>query len=764
MADPKLYKWGPKGMLVAKDSDPDDIKFTEKADLGLFGGPTSKIVKNLSGYAWGTKEMKAGTKYAKLSDVQALMGGKPTPQPAPNPEPVPTPPAPTPVPPPPPPKAITSLRIQSTGDKVQANVPFTVGQVFAPGDLAAGKGLVGLLDDGTTIPLQFDVKALHSDGSVRHGVVSGVIHSGEPGKDIVVGLAPIADQKKGLVNAVAFPKVTLVFEGKTYRTGGNKAEAKYWLVGPIVSEMHTNQPFFDENGIEHPHLCARFGSRVYFAGQARLDLVIENAWAYEPEPRNFTYDVLVEFDGKTLYEKKALTHYHHARWRKLFWYGEEPKINVVHDHRYLIDSRALPNYDPSISVPESTIKAWGKRWDTAEKEPMKVGLSVKGMATTGGRPDIGMLPAWNALWLLTGDKRMRDMALGTADLAGSWSMHYRDKNTDQPVSLIDYPYMTILGRSTDTKNPATKKYEAFPALVKGQNKSPYSHDSAHQPGFAYLPYLMTGDFYYLEELQMWAMYNIFQSNPGSKSYRQGIKGLVMTDQVRGQAWSLRTLAQAAYITPDGDRLKEHFMRILGTNLEWYNATYTYNPEANNLGVFTHKSAIVYKDTTDEIASNTALAPWQDDFVTAAVGYVVDLFPELPAARDFFKWKSKFVIGRFTDPEFNWIVASNYSLTVRATPVGPIYKTFGEVYRDTVGDKVAALPFDKVAEALGRKPNDMGGYPTSTEGFPANAQPAVAYAATYSGEKGKAAWEQFQKRDPKPNYGTGPQFAIVPRSV
>jgi hypothetical protein len=62
-----------------------------------------------------------------------------------------------------------------------------------------------------------------------------------------VGLAPIADQKKGLVNAVAFPKVTLVFEGKTYRTGGNKGEAKYWLAGPIVSEMHTNQPFFDEN-------------------------------------------------------------------------------------------------------------------------------------------------------------------------------------------------------------------------------------------------------------------------------------------------------------------------------------------------------------------------------------------------------------------------------------------------------------------------------------------------------------------------------------
>jgi len=765
MADPKLYKWGPKGMLVAKDSEPDDIKFTEKADLGLFGGPTSKIVKNLPGYAWGAKEMKAGTKYAKLSDVQALMGGKPTPQPAPNPEPVPTPPAPTPVPPPPPPKAITSLRIQSASDKVQTNVPFTVGHVFKQGDLQAGKALVGMLDDGATIPLQFDLKVAYSDGSAKHGIVSGIIPQLNPGKDFDLRLAQAERKEDGNGRKLmVLAKVELTVDGVTYTADNGESKERRWMFGRIVTELHASQPLRDSKGNAHPHLHARFATRCYDGERTRMDVSIENDWAYELNPQNFTYDVRITVAEKLVYEKKALTHYHHARWRKLFWYGEEPQINVNHAYRYLIDSRALPNYDPSIVVPEKTLADWTKRWDKAEKEPMKVGLSVKGMATTGGRPDIGMLPAWNALWLLTGDKRMRDMALGTADLAGSWSMHYRDKNTDQPVSLIDYPYMTILGRSTDTKNPATKKYEAFPALVKGQNKSPYSHDSAHQPGFAYLPYLMTGDFYYLEELQMWAMYNIFQSNPGSKSYRQGIKGLVMTDQVRGQAWSLRTLAQAAYITPDGDRLKEHFMRILGTNLEWYNATYTYNPEANNLGVFTHKSAIVYKDTTDEIASNTALAPWQDDFVTAAVGYVVDLFPELPAARDFFKWKSKFVIGRFTDPEFNWIVASNYSLTVRATPEGPIYKTFGEVYRDTVGDKVAALPFDKVAEALGRKPNDMGGYPTSTEGFPANAQPAVAYAATYSGEKGNAAWEQFQKRDPKPNYGTGPQFAIVPRSV
>jgi hypothetical protein len=750
MADQKLYKWGPKGMLVAKDSDPDDIKFTEKADLGLFGGPTSKIVKNLPGYAWAAKEMKAGTKYAKIADVQALMGGKPVPQPVPNPEPVPAPPAPTPVPPPPPPKAITSLRIQSTGDKVQANVPFTVGQVFAPGDLAEGKGLVGLLEDGTTIPLQFDVKALHSDGSVRHGVVSGVIPSGEPGKDIVVGLAPIADQKKGLVNAVAFPKVTLVFEGKTYRTGGNKGEAKYWLAGPIVSEMHTNQPFFDENGIEHPHLCARFGSRVYFAGQARLDLVIENAWAYEPEPRNFTYDVLVEFDGKTLYEKKALTHYHHARWRKLFWYGEEPQINVIHDWPYLDSTKALPHYDPSIVVPEKTLADWQKKWEKAGKGPMQVGLPQKCMGGTGGRPEIAIVPAWAVLWLLTGDKRMRDMTLGTADSAGSWSSHYRDRDTDQPISLIDYPYMTIYGRSSDTKNPATKKYEAFPALTKATSATPFSHDSAHQPGFSFVPYLLTGDHYHLEELQFWAMWCAFNTNPG---YRKNVQGLVWRQQVRGIAWSLRTIAQAAWITPDSDRMKKHFAQIVESNFApSVNPTQWVNP----FGAYVGSGAVIYQ-------GNTAIAPFQDDHLTSVLGYVVDL--GFTCAEPMLEAKAKFPIQRLVGEGTNWRAAVNYTWPIKESPEGLAFETIGESYKALYAKLEKSADKDDIysKQRLDSEGMDLSGYPTSTEGFPTNLQPAIAAAARF-GSQGAAAWKQFMARDPKPNYGTGPQFAIVPRSV
>jgi hypothetical protein len=42
------------------------------------------------------------------------------------------------------------------------------------------------------------------------------------------------------------------------------------------------------------------------------------------------------------------------------------------------------------------------------------------------------------------------------------------------------------------------------------------------------------------------------------------------------------------------------------------------------------------------------------------------------------------------------------------------------------------------------------------------QPALAYGADALGDAGKKAWAQFMARSVKPDYSTGPQFAIVPR--
>lgn len=641
---------------------------------------------------------------------------------------------------------ITSIEFENLGG-AQKGVPFTFGQVFAVGHLQPGTGLHGRLDNGDEVPLQLDEKARHADGSVRHAIVSGILPTLFASEKRKMALVPgLRPPEEGIKNFVT-SRVAVTIEGVLYEAFNRDDFDRVWMSGPVVTEFSWSAPLMNAKGEAHPHLHARFATRCYIGERTRIDVTVENDWAYEPGPQNFIYDLLLEVEGKKVFEQKALTHYHHARWRKVFWAGEAPNVHIRHDPRYLIDTRALPNYDTSIQVLDAKPNAA----DGTAFEMMSVGAAMRAMPTTGGRGDIGLLPSWAAAWLLNQGPNSAAVTLGTADLAGSWSMHYRDKDTDKPISLIDYPYMTLLGNSGDTLNPATKKREAFPGGLKGLTDTPNKHDVSHQPNLAYLPYLMTGDLYYLEELQFWAMYNVFSSNPG---YRENRKGLVHRDQVRGQAWALRTLAEAAYITPDDDRLKSNFTEIVDNNLAWYNAEYTDNPDANKLGLNATNYAVIYN-------GKLGVGPWQDDFFTQAIGHVAELgFAE---AERLLRWKTKFVIERMIGKGACYVFAASYSLNVRATVGGPIFDNIADVYRATIPAEQLALACGDaaLAKALKLQPGEMTGYSKIGTGYPSNMQPALAYAADVS-EDGKRAWKLFMSRSVKPDYSTSPQFAIVPR--
>lgn len=662
---------------------------------------------------------------------------------------------------------LPNVRFENTNGVAQSNVPVTFGQVFVAGALKPNEGLAGRFDDGTTTPVQVDVKALHDDGSVRHAVVSAVLPSLAATEVrnmtlVKTGAAPVAGAittDNLMINGFS-ASVHATINGVRYNAFADDlikmTKAQAWLSGPIVNEWQVSAPLTAANGQQHPHLTARFAIRWYEkTRKARVDVTVENNWAYEPSPQNFTYDAEVLVGAKPVYTKAAMTHLHHARWRKMFWWGgDAPGVNVKHNTAYLIGSKALPNYDQSITIPETTLAKIATRFSGTVTEPMNVGMAAPYMPQTGGRDDIGLLPGWAASYLLSMDKRAKAATLGTADLAGSWSSHYRDRNTDRPVSLIDYPYMTVYGRSTDTLNRATGKYEAFPACASSTAcTTPFTHDPSHQPAFAYLPYLVTGDYYYLEELQFWAMWNVYSSNPG---YRQYAKGLLQADQIRAQAWSLRTLAEAAYITPDNDRLKAHFNQILTSNLDWYNATYTNNASANQLGALVNGYAMGYN-------SGTGLAPWQDDFFTSAVGHAADL--GFAKAQSLLAWKAKFPVGRMTAAGACWIDGAIYALTVRDSSTSPFYTTMGQAYQKSHTSTFNALACasTEMATALKLKVAEMTGYSASEAGYPSNMQPALAYSADALGATGKAAWTVFMGRSVKPNYGVSPQFAIVPRN-
>ncbi len=694
--------------------------------------------------------------------------------------------------------AITNVRIENAGSAAQANVPLTFGQVFAQGGLGSTETVAGQLEDGTVVPLQVDVKARHADGSLRHVVISAILPKLASGQTQTLHLVrknqDVVD--KHTQNPVKLPatfsaRVNVNLGGQIYSASPEAfikgGQFTSWLAGPIANEWQVSAPLRTAAGVAHPHLTARFAIRAY-SGSAtpRVDVTVENAWAYEPGPQNFTYDAEVLVNGKAVYSQPALTHYHHARWRKIFWAGA-PAVNIKHNIAYLLATKAVPNYDTGITISPTALSAIKTRWSSGKTEPMQPGIVNPAMPMAGGRPDIGPLPQWAAMYLLSMDGYVKNIMLGTGDLAGSWPIHYRDKNTGHPVSLNDYPYMTLLGNPGDTVNPATKKSESFPACGGTCSTAPYNYnpDGNHQPSLAYLPYLVTGDYYYLEELLFWANWNMVQANP---YYRDFTKGLLKWNEVRGQAWSLRTLGQAAYITPDRHPMKQYFVERINQNLNWYNTTYTTgNP--NQLGAYDGTGKWAYQGAiySTSAGPRTGLAPWQDDFFTWSIGHLVEL--GFTNAQPLLAWKAKFPVGRMTAPGFCWIDGASYTLTVRASETSPLSSSFAEAYQATMVNKDGTAMINStgaayLAQACGsqaqadwrtqydkdnrvtRKPwqaGEMTGAADSVAGYPSNMQPALAVAATSGIPNAQAAWAVFINRSVKPNYAEQPQWAIVPRN-
>ena len=644
--------------------------------------------------------------------------------------------------PPPPPigSSIVSLNLSDTSGVARDNVPVTFAQVFKVGDVPAGATLVGRI--GTQgVNLQVDTKATNGDGSLRHAVITALLPKLEANANLKLELVSSASTASPTPVALSDllargfdTSLSINLEGKTYSVSAanllKTGTPKTWLSGGLVTEWMVWAPL-ENAGQKHPHLTAYFDVRAYQSlDLARIDVTLENDWAFEPGLQGYTYDAQIKVGNVIAYSKTALKHYPRARWHKTVWWGLEPKVFVKHDSKYLITTGAVPNYDSSITVSETALEGWNTAFPS--DDVMTTGLIETYFPATGGRIDIGLLPGWTAGYVISMDARAKRVALGHGNVAGSFDVHFRDKTTNLPLSLDDFNDVTILGNPGDTTHP-------FPACTL-QCDTPYSVDTSHQPNLAYIPYLVTGDHFYLEELQFWANFNMMIANP---AYRDYAKGLLKWDQIRGQGWSLRTLGEAAFITPDGDPMKTYFRQKLENNISDYTNEFI-TKNANALGINSTGYAFAYEN-------GRGVAPWQDDFFTSAVGHLVEM--GFSSAKPLLEWKAKFSIGRMTTPGYCWLEAATYSLLVRDAVDQPVYSSFKQAADATFG---ANKPCPDTGV--------MEGYPDSATGYPSNMQPALAMATDSGLSNGAAAWTKFATRAVKPNYDQEPQFAIVPRSL
>lgn len=675
---------------------------------------------------------------------------------------------------------IASVSIDSESSSAQNNVHVTFGHVFAQGEVVDPAVLGARLAGGAVVPLQVDAKATHADGSLRHAVLTTVLPTVAANSQNDLTLQTPGSNATGATVTLASLLATSFDSDVSVNIGGTVYSASArdllssgtpdsWLSGPLVSEWLVAGPMRTNAGSPHAHLTARFHVRAYAGlGAVRVSVTLENNWSHVSGPQNFNYDATVSVQGRGIVlSQDNVTHYRQARWRRVFWWGDEPQVEVAHDTGYMERMGVVPTYDPRLRIPQSVLSGMASDWSGRKTELMASGLIYEYMPDGGGRPDIAPLPRWTARYLMSQDARAKTAVLGTGEQAGSFGIHYRDKDTDLPISLDTYPNISIMGQSS-----------AFPSCG-GSCSTPYTPDIAHQPSMSFVPYLVTGDYFHLEELQFWANWNLFYwGNHG------GSQGLMVNDQIRAQAWGLRTLGHAAFITPDNHPLKAYFLSKLDNNLDWYENNIVSNPP----------TPLGYLLNTPDIGLDNTFATWMDDFFTWTVGHLVNL--GFDNAEGIFQYKARFPVGRMTDPGYCWILAPTYWTRARDAQTGQPFSDWTDykvaVVRSWDSSSVgpsfsswtippnmsssqedplinAACNSSEMADILGMQRSNMIGGSWSHEGYTSNMQPAVAVAAERRVTNGEAAWNLFDSRAVVPDsgnydYNVSPQWAIVPGNI
>ncbi|HKW98485.1 MAG TPA: Ig domain-containing protein [Bryobacteraceae bacterium] len=331
---------------------------------------------------------------------------------------------------------------------------------------------------------------------------------------------------------------------------------------------------------------------------------------------------------------KQYTHISGSRWRKRFWSGTAPgHVLIDHNFPYLISTKALPNYDQNVTVSPETVTSynycgttdyqcfnagdkgdiWGfglMKWQgghaySASNEMAPVQREdldyLYNMGNDCGTANGLCAKSW---YILTGRRGPRDSSLAAevAGGAGMWNnmgnvpYHIResrttttgyycpnmaDKNARVNVNTCSGAGMVSnpIGRTFSRQAFSGNQWNSSTGILGNQMgpTSTLSSDGiAWVPGlqwwldYSYIAYLLTGDYYYLDEEYFSAAYGYAALNPSIWTYDgEGIFSFMnpQAEAVRGTAGIVQTTSYAAFIAPDNSPESLYFNNVVNSNLE-----------------------------------------------------------------------------------------------------------------------------------------------------------------------------------------------------
>lgn len=608
--------------------------------------------------------------------------------------------------------------ISEKSNKEIINHPVQLGRAFKRGQIA---NFPQVQINGSTVPTQADVKQRYSDGSVKFAILSFIIpkllqNSSNKVNVINTHIMDNTGINKAQMLAAEFDfdaTITAEFGSQSYSVSARKMIENghyiHWTKGAIANTVvladHSEIRKYDLGNDSYKSLRPIFHV-TFWPGinKVKVRYILENSLYGSLQELKYNLSLSIG-NGlkKTLLNEIDYIHSIGSRWTHVDWIGGEPekRVSINHNLKYIISTQFLPNFYLK-NVTEAEINKTYYNFQKRNKGFGSVGNDswVRYMPTTGARSELAPVPGFYMYALLKGDWRSHEIMQFNADKALSWALNFRESsntllfNSAKTVPAIGRPLS--LNARPGIWFPNNNGQYTSDSLAENQQsyRSPYDSlswtpDGAHQPDPFFVPYILTGDYLYLEQMQMWSANWAVAYSPNS--YNRIVYGKAcFNDQIRGNAWVLRNRVHAYFSTPDDDIGKDYYRQLVTDAIScWEGYLNLKGSENENSETWIatlknwHNSS--KQSTLGFFGHSGTEALWQNYFWLISLG----MAKEKGIGTDFLlSHSSKVLNSQFVDPKWNPKLLTYYYVPLLSNELNP-FSSWGEL-QTNLSDKDSTI--------------------------------------------------------------------------
>jgi hypothetical protein len=756
-------------------------------------------------------------------------------------------------PPPPPPPVVTgplNTRFTLTSPSTNADAPFTIGHVFTQGQVAGTAvqvtGVTAQVTPKNYWPdgsLKFAVIA-GTANLTANVPLTVTLSVGTASTGTALTIADLKTAMSGQTCSIDCG----AFGSVSWATTDFDTPFESWVSGHRMSSwVYRKQVGADA------HLVGWVEVRVYAGGAVEVLPWIENCYLLTAAPTNksatyaFTLGATERFSGSIdlphhcrtpLLFGTALSH----------WLGTDPNVIPRHDADYLQSTGMVPAYFTKTPDSASTITALPTTF-----APLQLGsFPASGIGGVGGNTYVGMLPQWDVLYLTNGNAATFRSVNFNAYSTGRYPIHYREDNTFATVGdrnkwprLSNHATLdtSFLPTNSGTAPPSWSRdhqpcvgYLAY--LLTGRRyhldtlETSVVYDTwigisspNRQYGLGLHPSEVSGS----SRRAAWAWRNlalalsVAPNETYATEYRAQLKnnvdhywskyvGIGGPDAPRGNPQGFVQPSSSYQLNLNGyvSASTATSVTVSGTSFHYGNAQdgQFVGAELDSLSNGQRRTITAYSASTNTFTVSPGFtspptigsgvqvfdgiwwgAPWLQDYVTAAMGWVLDLGCDFDATTDLrmtqlFHWTAKSIVGRlgFTgSTEYLYRDFAPYQMAICPFPfpnqaawtngTGPWYSDWGQIYDATFGgtslsDAEPPPPYAPNGPRVeGAIRNSGFGNP---EGSSAAAIPAIAYAVKHSVAGAEAAYQRLTTAENWASYvttlDTNPLWSVAPYAL